>query len=176
MGDIILNALRSSLTMFAVHLVLFGIFVLVPELIHIFDNIFSTQVLDRQIGNLSIVVKTSIILTLYQSISISCQKTFVKTIPLFCFIVIMNLHSQMIEIFLRICFFWGEGGNEQLLPVDIYCLISIVFELVYIIILISDHNINLGQLFCFSVMAQCSNLMAFAVVFWFDFEHFSTIK
>ncbi|KAL5012999.1 hypothetical protein ScPMuIL_011550 [Solemya velum] len=35
---------------------------------------------------------------------------------------------------------------------------------------------QLGSLALTSVMAQCSNLMAFAVVFWFDFEHFSTIN
>ncbi|XP_041359455.1 amino acid transporter AVT3B-like isoform X2 [Gigantopelta aegis] len=35
---------------------------------------------------------------------------------------------------------------------------------------------HLGSLAITSLMAQCSNLMAFGVVFWFDFEHFYSIE
>ncbi|CAC5374361.1 SLC36A [Mytilus coruscus] len=35
---------------------------------------------------------------------------------------------------------------------------------------------HLGSLALTSLMAQCSNLLAFAVVFWFDFEHFEHVE
>ncbi|XP_071125600.1 uncharacterized protein [Mytilus edulis] len=35
---------------------------------------------------------------------------------------------------------------------------------------------HLGSLAMTSLMAQCSNLLAFAVVFWFDFEHFEHVE
>ena len=45
--------------------------------------------------------------------------------------------------------------------------LTVVLPLLFFLTLVPD----LGKMAKFSIMAQISNLLAFMVVFWFDFEH-----